>query len=94
MMETGPRVESERRMKKKSKDERVDELRAEYDLRDLLMEGVQGKYADRFREGANLVLLDRDVAEAFPTDEAVNEALRLVVQLRKLPKPGKKAKSK
>ena len=87
-------MESERRMKKKSKDERVDELRAEYDLRDLLMEGVQGKYADRFREGANLVLLDRDVAEAFPTDEAVNEALRLVVQLRKLPKPGKKAKSK
>jgi hypothetical protein len=81
-------------MKKKSKDERADELRAEYDLRELLKEGVQGKYADRFREGANLVLLDRDVAEAFPTDEAVNEALRLVVQLRKLPKPGKRTKTK
>ncbi|MGA3118693.1 MAG: hypothetical protein ABSF90_30250 [Syntrophobacteraceae bacterium] len=81
-------------MKKKSKDERGDELRAEYDLRDLLKEGVQGKYADRFLEGANLVLLDQDIAEAFPTDEAVNDALRLVVQLRKLPKPGKKTKSK
>ncbi len=81
-------------MKKKSKDERADELRAEYDLRELLKEGVQGKYADRFREGANLVLLDQDVAEAFPTDGAVNEALRLVVQLRKLPKPGKRRKTK
>ena len=87
-------MESERHMKKKSKDEKGDELRAEYDLRDLLKEGVQGKYADRFLEGANLVLLDQDIAEAFPTDKAVNEALRLVVQLRKLPKPGKKTKSK
>jgi len=87
-------VENEKLMKKKSKDERADDLRAEYDLRELLKEGVQGKYADRFREGANLVLLDQDVAEAFPTDEAVNEALRLVVQLRKLPKPGKRTKTK
>jgi hypothetical protein len=47
---------------------------------------VQGKYADRFQEGTNLVLLDRDVAEAFPNDEAVNEALRLVIQLKKLPR--------
>jgi len=30
--------------------------------------------------------LDHDVAEAFPTDEAVNDALRLVIQLRRLPK--------
>jgi hypothetical protein len=81
-------------MKKKSKDEKADELRAEYDLRELLKEGVQGKYADRFREGTNLVLLDQDVAEAFPTDEAVNEALRLVVQIRNLPKPKKGGKTK
>ena len=81
-------------MKKKSKDERADELRAEYDLRELLQEGVQGKYEDRLREGANLFLLDQDVAEAFPTDEAVNKALRLVVQIRKLPKPGKRTKTK
>ena len=55
-------VKSERHMKKKSKGEKVD------DLRELLKDGVQGKYADRFREGTNLVLLDRDIAEAFPTD--------------------------
>jgi hypothetical protein len=72
-------------MKKKSKDEKLDELRPEYNLRELLKGGIQGKYADRFREGTNLVLLERDVAEAFPSDEAVNEALRLVIQLRKLP---------
>jgi len=55
-------------MKKKSKGEKADNLRPEYDLRELLKDGVQGKYADRFREGTNLVLLDRDIAEAFPTD--------------------------
>lgn len=87
-------MQSERHMKRKLRDEETDELRAEYDLKRLLKDGVQGKYADRFREGTNLVLLDHDVAEAFPTDEAVNEALRLVVQLRKLPKPRKRAKSK
>jgi len=42
---------------------------------------VQGKYAQRYREGTNLVLLAPDVAEAFPTAEAVNETLRLVLQL-------------
>lgn len=35
-------------------------------------------------------MLDRDVVEAFPTDEAVNDALRLVIQLTKLPKAKKK----
>jgi len=72
-------VQSERHMKKKSKDDKSDDLRPEYDLRELLKDGVQGKYADRFQEGTNLILLDTDVAEAFPNDEAVNEALRLVI---------------
>jgi len=82
-------VKSERHMKKKSRREKADDLRPEYDLRKLLKDGVQGKYADRFREGTNIVLLDQDVAEAFPSDKAVNEALRLVIQLRKLPRPEK-----
>lgn len=73
-------------MKKKSKTEKTDDLRPEYDLRELLKGGIQGKYADRYEEGTNLVLLDHDVAEAFPMDEAVNEALRLVMQLTKLPR--------
>jgi len=73
-------------MKRKSTEEKSDNLRPEYDLGDLLKSGVQGKYAGRYREGTNIVLLDGDVAEAFPTDEAVNEALRLVIKLTKLSK--------
>ncbi len=60
-----------------------DELRPEYDLAALLKGGVQGKYAGRYREGTNLALLDPDVAGAFPTDKAVNDALRLAVRLAK-----------
>ena len=78
----------------KSKGEKPDDLRPEYDLRELLKDGVQGKYADRFREGTNLVLLDSDVARAFPNDEAVNEALRLVIKLIKLPLSEKKSTHK
>jgi len=84
-------VKSERYMKKKSKGEKADDLRPEYDLRELLKDGVQGKYAGRFREGTNLVLLDRDIAEAFPSDEAVNTTLRLVIQLKKLPRSEKQS---
>ncbi len=57
-----------------------DELRAEYDLSQL-KGGVRGKYAKRYSEGTNLVLLAPDVAEAFPNDEAVNEALRLLMKV-------------
>jgi hypothetical protein len=71
-------------MRKKSNDERNDDLRPEYDLAKLLPTGVRGKYAERFQEGTNLVLLAPDVAEAFPTAESVNEALRLVLQLTEL----------
>ena len=81
-------------MKRRSRDEQADELRAEYDLGELLKTGVQGKYADRFNQGTNLVLLDEDVAQAFPTDQAVNEALRLVIQLGKLPKSASKPRTK
>jgi len=48
--------------------------------------GVRGKYAERFREGTNLVLLEPDVAKAFPDAQAVNEALRLVIQLTEIRK--------
>jgi hypothetical protein len=77
-------------MKTKSKDEKVDELRHEYDLASLLKNGVRGKYAKRYEQGTNLVLLSPDVAKDFPTDEAVNEALRLVIQLKKIPGGGKR----
>ncbi len=51
-----------------------DELREEYDFSQ--MKGVRGKYAARYHEGTNLVLLAPDVAAAFPNSEIVNEALR------------------
>ncbi|MHC5718060.1 MAG: hypothetical protein ACYTX0_39690 [Nostoc sp.] len=38
--------------------------------------GVRGKYVERYRTKTNLVLLDPDVTQAFPNDEAVNEALQ------------------
>jgi hypothetical protein len=76
-------------MKKELKAELEDELRSEYDLRELLKEGVWGKYAQQYRAGTNLVLLEPDVAEAFPTEAAVNQALRLVLQLTELTKDKK-----
>jgi len=51
-----------------------DEMRTEY-LREDLGKGVRGKYFKRYAKGTNLVLLDDKVAKAFPTAEAVNEAL-------------------
>jgi hypothetical protein len=62
-----------------------DELRPEYDMKQLLEGGVRGKYAERYAQGTNMVLLASDVAEAFPTSESVNEALRLVLQLSQIP---------
>jgi len=62
-------------MKKKRKSEMDHELRPEYDLHELLKDGVRGKYAARYRAGTNLVLLAPDVAKALANDvEAVNEA--------------------
>ncbi len=52
-----------------------DGLRPEYDAT-VLKRGVRGKYLERYRAGTNLALLAPDVRAAFPTDEAVNEALR------------------
>jgi hypothetical protein len=45
---------------------------------------VRGKYAKRFRAGINLVLLEPEVAKAFPNEKAVNEALKLVMKLKKI----------
>ncbi|MCI0410103.1 MAG: hypothetical protein L0191_16360 [Acidobacteria bacterium] len=56
-----------------------DDLRPEYDLASL-GPGVRGKYAGRLR-GTTLVALQPDVAEAFPTSDAVNEALRAVLRV-------------
>jgi hypothetical protein len=69
---------------KKPKDRISDELRPEYDLARLLKNGVRGKYAKRYHAGTNLVLLDPDIRKAFRSEKAVNDALRLVIELRKV----------
>ena len=48
------------------------EMRAEYDF----SRGVRGKYARRYAQGANLVLLAPDVAKVFPDSDSVNSSLR------------------
>lgn len=60
--------------------ETADELRFEYDFAKM-PGGVRGKYVERYRAGTNLVLLDPAVAQAFPDAVAVNQALRLLIQI-------------
>ncbi len=55
----------------------ADEILPEYDFRD----GIRGKYAARYAEGTNVVLLDPDVAAAFPNADAVNSALRALAEI-------------
>lgn len=67
-------------MKKEISHELEEELLPEYDF--ARMEGgVKGKYAERYQAGTNIVLLAPDVAQAFPTSDSVNEALRLLMQI-------------
>jgi hypothetical protein len=53
-------------------------MRREYDFA-TMKGGIRGKHVKRYREGTNIVLLEPDIAEAFPNDEAVNQALRGVL---------------
>ncbi|MCS7261060.1 MAG: hypothetical protein NZ765_09800 [Anaerolineae bacterium] len=71
-----------------------DELRPEYDLQELLKGGILGEYASRHRAGTNVVLLELDVAKAFPNEAAVNEALRLVTWLVEIQHGGRCCQAK
>jgi hypothetical protein len=51
-----------------------DAMRPEYDFAG----GVRGKYLPRLAKGANVVVLDRDMAKVFPNSKAVNDALRVL----------------
>jgi hypothetical protein len=66
---------------------------AEYDFASL-KGGVRGKYVRRYRSGTNLVLLDPDVAKAFPTDRVVNETLRAALQVMHAARPSRKRQGK
>lgn len=61
---------------------KADELRKEYRREDL-GRGVRGKYYRDYMKGTNLVLLRPEVAKAFPTSEAVNDALLSLIQVAK-----------
>ena len=65
---------------KKAKRKSANDMLPEYDFASM-KGGVRGKYAAQYRAGTNLVLLDPEVAEAFPTDAAVNQALRAVLSM-------------
>lgn len=52
-----------------------DDMRPEYDFASMAG-GVRGKYVERLRRESNIVVLEPEVAEAFPTGDAVNAALR------------------
>jgi hypothetical protein len=59
---------------------KADELRKEYRREDL-GPGVRGKYYREYMKGTNLVLLRPEVAQAFPTSDAVNEALQSLIDV-------------
>ena len=62
-----------------SMDDKTDsnEMRSEYDFSG----GVRGKYAKRYAEGSNVIVLDPDLADVFPNGESVNRALRALAEI-------------
>ena len=63
-------------MKRMQKDA---DLLEEYDF----SKGVQGKYARRYAEGTNVIVIDPDVAKYFPDNDSVNQALRSLAEIIK-----------
>jgi hypothetical protein len=67
------------------------ELKEEYDLSTMTVV-PKGRYAPGRRAGKNIIVLEPDLSRAFPTDESVNEALRLVLKMAEIPqRPRKRA---
>jgi hypothetical protein len=61
------------------KDSEAQNMLDEYDF----SKGVRGKFAKDYHRGCNVVVLDADVAKHFPNTEAVNQALRTLIGVRK-----------
>ena len=59
------------------KAKKTEEMRPEYDF----SHGVRGKYAKKYGEGNNIVLLDPDVSKLFPDSKTVNDALRVLARV-------------
>ena len=66
-------------MKKVKSNQSDPDMLSEYDFSN----GIHGKYVERLREGSNVVKLDEDVAAVFPTEKAVNDALRSLAKIIK-----------
>ena len=66
-------------MKKRPAKGRDHPMRPEYDFSN----GIRGKYAKRFEEGTNIVVLAPEVAEIFPDSASVNDALMALVNIAK-----------
>ena len=72
-----PAGANENNMKKSSAKSADNGLRAEYDF----SRGVRGKYFRRYRRGANVVVLEPDVAKIFPNADSVNDSLRALANI-------------
>lgn len=72
------------------KDESHEDLKPEYDF-SKMKGGVRGKYAQAYKRGTNLARLDPDVARAFASDKAVNDALRSLLRSGQVSAPPGKA---
>ncbi len=64
-------------MKKVKSSQSDSDMLDEYDFSN----GIRGKYVERLHKGSNLVKLDEDVAAIFPTEKAVNDALRSLAKI-------------
>ena len=78
---------------KKANGKRGDELRAEYKRSDFDTL-VRGKYAQRTADQSNVVVLDPQIARAFPNERAVNQALRSLLRLRKAKTAGRSRRTR
>lgn len=76
-MHAWPHAGKEKTMKKATKNSQKADLLDEYDF----SKGVRGKYARRYAEGTNVVVLAPDVAAVFKNSESVNEALRAFMKM-------------
>ena len=72
---------------KKPHSKQSGEMKAEYDFSG----GVRGKYADHYRKGTNVVLIDPELQKAFPDSRSVNDALRALVAIATRKGPRKQA---
>lgn len=66
-------------MKKANNDDKDADILKEYEF----SKGIRGKYAERYAEGTNIVILSPDVAEYFSDSESVNSALRVLIEIAK-----------